>query len=443
MARAFHETIELKAIEALDPESPIQGRRERLLLMLSAAFMVVNWVALVLVRGTFTLTDALPLAVWLICAAIGHVVLHRALPDHDPILFPLAMFLSGWGLLMIERLAPNFGERQTAWLGVAVIGMLFAASLRRILDVLRDFRYTILLVSIGLLVITIVFGTNPSGTQGAPELWLGAGGLYFQPSEALKIFLVVFLASYLAENYPLMRGALGTDSHRITFPPRIFGPILLMWGVCVVVLVWQRDLGAAVLFFAVFLVLMYAATGYRFILVVGAGLMGVAAVVAYFAFAVVAQRIDIWLNPWAEASGRAYQIVQSLMAFGAGGVFGAGIGQGLPIFIPVVHSDFIFAAIAEEFGFIGVSVVIASFAVLALRGMRIALAQQERPFLALMAVGFTSLLMIQALMIMGGALRVIPLTGVTLPLMSYGGSSLLASFVIVGLLLRLSSREAA
>ncbi len=118
-----------------------------------------------LVRGTFTLTDTLPLAVWLLCAGIGHVVLRRALPDHDPILFPLAMFLSGWGLMMIERLAPNFGERQTVWLAVAVIGMLLAASMRRILDVLRDFRYTILLASIGLLVITIVFGTNPSGTQ--------------------------------------------------------------------------------------------------------------------------------------------------------------------------------------------------------------------------------------------------------------------------------------
>lgn len=437
------ETVEAKAIEAFDPESPIYGRRERLLLLISAAFMMVNWIALVLVRGTFTPADVLPLVVWMLCAIIGHVMLQRTLPDHDPLLFPLVMFISGWGLLMIDRLAPNFGERQTAWLAVSVLAMIIAAATPRLLNALREYRYTILLGGLVLLVTTIAFGTNPSGTQGAPELWLGAGGLYFQPSEALKVFLVVFLASYLAENYSLMRGTLGTENRRIMFPPRIFGPILLMWGVCVVVLVWQRDLGTAVLFFAAFLVLMYAATGYSFILFAGAVLIALAAVAAYFAFGVVAQRIDIWINPWAEASGRAYQIVQSLMAFAAGGVFGDGIGQGLPIFIPVVHSDFIFAAIAEEFGLIGVAGVIACFAVLALRGMRIALAQQDRPFYALMAAGFTTILITQALMIMGGTLRVIPLTGVTLPLMSYGGSSLLASFVMVGMLLRLSSREAA
>lgn len=435
------DTIEIKAIEALDPESPVNERRERLLLLISAAFMVVNWIALVMVRGTFTPEDALPLAVWMLCALIGHVILRRTLPQHDPILFPLVMFLSGWGLLMIDRLAPNFGERQTAWLAVSLIAMIIAATTPRLLNALREYRYTILLGGIMLLVTTIVFGTNPSGTQGAPELWLGTGGLYFQPSEALKVFLVVFLASYLAENYPLMRGTLGTENRRIMFPSRVFGPILLMWGVCVVVLVWQRDLGTAVLFFAAFLVLMYTATGYGFILMAGAVLIALAAVVAYFAFAVVAQRIDIWINPWAEASGRAYQIVQSLMAFAAGGVFGDGIGQGLPIFIPVVHSDFIFAAIAEEFGLIGVAGVIVSFAVIALRGMRIALAHQDHPFHALMAAGFTTMLITQALMIMGGTLGVIPLTGVTLPLMSYGGSSLLASFIMVGLLLRLSSRE--
>jgi cell division protein FtsW len=224
-------------------------------------------------------------------------------------------------------------------------------------------------------------------------------------------------------------------------PPRIFGPILLMWGVCVVVLVWQRDLGTAGLFFAGFLVLMYAATGSIFILIAGGLMITMAAIAAYFAFDVVAQRVDIWLNPWADASGRAYQLVQSLMAFSAGGIFGEGIGQGMPIFIPVVHSDFIFAAVAEEFGLVGVAGIIASFAVLALRGMRIALARQDQPFLALMAVGLTTMIIAQSLLIMGGTLRVIPLTGVTLPLMSYGGSSLLATFVMIGLMLRLSARE--
>lgn len=441
MPEQYVDTAESRVVETAEPEFHIQAQRERLLLFLGGTFVAVNWVSLALIRERLSVMDALPLVIWILAAAAGHLTLNRTLPDRDPLLFPLAMFLSGWGLVMIDRLAPNFGERQMVWLGVSTVAMLAAASNHRLITALREYRYTILIVGIALLATTILFGTNPSGTSGAPELWLGAGGLYFQPSEALKIFLVVFLASYLAENYTLMRGKLITEQNRIMLPPRIFGPILLMWGVCVVVLVWQRDLGTAVLFFAGFLVLMYAATGSIFILIAGGLMITVAAIAAYFAFDVVAQRVDIWLNPWADASGRAYQLVQSLMAFSAGGVFGEGIGQGMPIFIPVVHSDFIFAAVAEEFGLVGVAGIIASFAVLALRGMRIALARQDQPFLALMAVGLTTMIIAQSLLIMGGTLRVIPLTGVTLPLMSYGGSSLLATFVMIGLMLRLSARE--
>ncbi len=171
----------------------------------------------------------------------------------------------------------------------------------------------------------------------------------------------------------------------------------------------------------------------------GSVLLMVAGLVAYNLFSVVELRVDIWINPWLEADGRAYQIVQSLMAFAAGGIWGEGIGQGSPTYIPVVHSDFIFSALAEEYGLLGIIVCIAGLAILVMRGMRMAVQHQSRPFYALLATGLSMLLAIQSVLIMGGVLKLLPLTGVTLPFLSYGGSSLLATFVITGLLLRLSS----
>ncbi len=229
------------------------------------------------------------------------------------------------------------------------------------------------------------------------------------------------------------------ERHR--FSPRIVGPVVLMWGLSVVILIWQRDLGTAVLFFIVFMVLLYVASGYTALLIVGALLIGAAALVAYRLFDVVQLRVDIWLNPWPEADNRAFQIVQSLLAFASGGVFGQGVGQGSPNYIPVVHSDFVFAALAEEWGLLGVVAVIACIATFVIRGLRIAILQRSRPFHTLLAVGLSVMLATQSLLIMAGVLKLIPLTGVTLPYFSYGGSSLLVNFVMVGLLMRLSSGE--
>lgn len=416
---------------------------ERGLLGISATFLFVNTLALNLARGSNQIADWIGLLVWAGCALSGSWLLDRRLPSRDPLIFPMTMFLSGWGLILIDRLAPRFADRQIVWLMVATSGMLLAALLPHVLRWLRSYRYVILLVGMLLLVGTIVLGTNPSGQAGAPELWLGFDPIFFQPSEALKIILVAFLASYLAEQSPVMRArGLETEPRaRLPLLPRVFGPILLMWGLSVVILIWQRDLGTAVLFFVVFLALLYVASGYRLILVSGALLILAAGIVAYTQFSVVRLRVDIWVNPWPEADGRAFQIVQSLLAFAAGGVFGQGVGQGSPTYIPVVHSDFVFSALAEEWGLLGVIVVVACFAALVQRGSRIAIRQQGRPFHALLTVGLSTLLATQSLLIMSGVLKLVPLTGVTLPFLSYGGSSLLASFVIIGLLLRLSAQE--
>ncbi len=418
------------------------ARIENVLLGLSAAFLLVNFLALSLIREINQAQDWLHLLVWMLCALVGGWLLHRHLPHHDPLLFPVTMFLSGWGLVLIDRLAPIFADRQTIWLIVSVAAMLAVAIFPQPLRWLRNFRYILLLVGLILLFSTIILGRNPSGQAGAPQLWLGIGSIFFQPSEALKIILVGFLASYLAEQYPALRQKeLNTTNRRLVVSPRIFGPIILMWGLSVVVLIWQRDLGTAILFFVVFLVLLYAASGYTLILASGAVLIVIAAIAAYSRFDVVQLRVDIWLDPWPEAAGRAFQIVQSLLAFAAGGIFGQGVAQGSPTYIPVVHSDFVFAALAEEWGLLGVIAAICFVVILVVRGMRTAARHHSRPFLSLLALGLSMLLATQSLLIMGGVLKLLPLTGVTLPYLSYGGSSLLASFIIVGLLLRLSSVE--
>jgi cell division protein FtsW (lipid II flippase) len=438
----------MAALPAPD-EFAISNRIERGLLAVSAVFLAVNFAALALLGVGQQPAPWLHLLVWGFCAIGGNRVLNRYLPERDPLLFPLVMFLSGWGLIIIDRLAPAFADRQTVWLVVATVALVATASLPQIIRNLRAYRYTLLVVGLVLLISTILLGRNPSGF--GPELWLGIdlenwfgiGSIFFQPSEALKIILVAFLASYLSEQYPALRPP---DGHSKVFAerhpwlsPRILGPILLMWGICMVVLAWQRDLGTAAIFFVVFLILLYVASGQALILFSGAALLAAAMIAAYFLVDLVQLRIDIWINPWIDPDGDAFQVVQSLMAFGAGGVFGQGVGQGSPDFIPVVHSDFVFAAIAEEWGLIGVVVIIAVIAIVVMRGLRIAVQTQERPFYALMAVGLSMLLAVQSLLIMGGVLKIVPLTGVTLPYLSYGGSSLLMSFVLMGLLLRLSA----
>lgn len=421
-----------------EDDGPINS--EILLLMLAGGFIGVNFLALFIQEPN--VRYLIHFAGWLASAIGGYAVLRRYLPGHDPLIFPVVMFITGWGLVLIGRLIPAFADRQAVWLLLSTLALLLAACFPHLLRWLRNYRYLLLLLGLGLLVSTILLGQNPSGDPNAPQLWLGIGNVFFQPSEALKVILVAFLASYLAEQYPLMRlqqSVIGGDDNRVWLSPHILGPILLMWSLSVLVLIWQRDLGTAALFFAVFILLLYIASG-QFMILLGGFLLTIAAgIVAYNLFAVVQLRVDIWLNPWPEANGRAYQIVQSLMAFSEGGIFGQGIGQGAPTFIPVVHSDFIFSALAEEYGLLGVVVLLVTLATLVMRGLRLSVLLQTRSFYALLAIGLSLLIGIQSLLIMGGVLKLFPLTGVTFPYLSYGGSSLLMSFIVAGLLLRLST----
>ncbi len=415
-------------------------RRERMLLVLAALFVVLNHVTLVLAQQRRWVEMGLP-GVWALCTVGLHIALGRLLPRRDPIVLPLVMLMAGWGVTLVARLAPPFALRQAIWLVVASLATLLTALLPPDLRPLRRYRYTWLIAGLMLLAATLVFGVNPSGAENAPRLWLGFRPIFFQPSEILKLLLIVFLASYLAEK----REMLTTSPFRVgrwNLPALPYlAPMLLMWGFCMVLLVWQRDLGAASLFFLIFLAMLYVSTGQAGYLLAGLILMGLAGIAGYWLFDVVRLRVDTWWNPWPEADSRAFQIVQSLLAIAAGGLLGQGVGQGSPTFVPVVHSDFVLAAIAEEWGLFGGLGVLACLALLTARALRIAAVSVQHPFRSLLAAGVGVSLGMQSLLITVGVLKLLPLTGVTLPFVSYGGSSLLTSFVMVGLLLRISDGE--
>ncbi|HEX6383522.1 MAG TPA: FtsW/RodA/SpoVE family cell cycle protein, partial [Anaerolineae bacterium] len=411
--------------------------REGILLFLAAAFVFTNAIALSLVQQNgLSWRHLWAPGLWLLAIGLAHFLLRRTRPARDPFLLPLLSLLTGWGLVLLDRLAPNFLGRQVIWLLVGTAVLLAIAILPRSLRLLRRYRYTWLTGGLLLLAATLLFGVNPSGFGAA--LWLPVpliGRVFFQPSELLKVLLIIFLASYFDERESLLR----LDSRSGRFGPLPYlAPLLLMWGFCMVLLIWQRDLGAATLFFIVFLALLYLVTSDGRYVWSGLALLLLASIFAYFAFDVVALRVDAWWNPWPDAGNRAFQIVQSLYALAAGGITGQGIAQGFPGYIPVVHSDFVFAAIGEEWGLIGSVAVVACFALLAHRGLRIA-ALARRPFHMYLSAGITILFSAQAFLIMAGVTKLLPLTGVTLPFVSYGGSSMLVSSIMMGLLLYLSA----
>ncbi len=425
-------------------------QREGRLVWLAGIFLLAAAGALTVApavrAGAWPALSALPLAplgmvvAWLACAGAATWVVRRVLPRHDPLLLPIVYLLSGWGLLLIWRLAPAFGLRQTAWLGVGTVALIGVIVLPGDLRWLRRYRYTWLAAGLALTALTFVLGVNPSGV--GDRLWLGCCGLYLQPAEVLKLLLVVFLASYLSDRREQLFET--QPGWNVVPAPRqslvYFLPMLVMWGFSALILISQRDLGMSTLFFGVFIIMLYLASGRWIYVAAGAVLLGLAAVMGYYLFDVVRIRVEAWWNPWADPTGRSYQIVQSLIAVAAGGLTGRGPGMGVPGVIPVAHSDFIFAALAEEWGLLGVGVVVALLGVLVARGLRAAV---EAPTLfgQLLAGGLSGLLGLQALLIMGGVIRLTPLTGLTLPFLSYGGSSLVSAFVLVGLLLKLTAGD--
>jgi cell division protein FtsW (lipid II flippase) len=383
--------------------------------------------------------SAFVLGLFVVC----HVAVRVLAPRADPTLLPVAVLLCGLGYVVIARLDrdavrasdQHLATAQARWMVIGVAA--FVATLfvvRRTRD-LERLRYTAMAAGIALLLLPLAPGIGQ--TINGARLWVRLGPLNFQPAELAKILLVVFMAAFLAER----RELIATSTRRLgpfRFPDvKHFGPLVVAWGVSLVIMVAQKDLGSSLLFFAVFAVLLYVATGRPVYLVIAFVLFAGGAVVAHAMFGHVQQRVDTWLDPWADPLDDGYQLVEASFSYGWGGLAGTGLGMGTPTRVPNAATDFIFTAVAEELGLLGATAILMAFLLLVGSGLRIA-ARAVHPFHTLLATGLTAILGIQTVIILGGVTRVIPLTGIALPFFSYGGSSLLGSFVILALLLRIS-----
>ncbi len=378
---------------------------------------------------------------------VAHLAVRRLAPRADPTLLPIVALLLGIGFVMLSRLDlhpdPQQGRvapTQAVWIAVGIGAFVLTLLFVRNARTLAQYRYTFLFLGVGALVLPLVPGLGV--TINDARLWVRVGGSTFQPGELAKVLLVVFFASYLVDKRELLSSGSRRIGRMHVPDPKHLGPLLLPWGLAILIVVGQKDLGSSLLFFMVFVAMLYIATQRSAYLIIGMALFAGAVWIAYHLFGHVQERVSIWLNPWQDLHGKGYQLTQSLFAFGSGGFTGKGLGRGIPFQIPVHNTDFIFAAIGEELGLIGTVAVICAFLLLVGSAFRIA-AQASRPFTQLFAAGLATILGVQTFVIVGGVTRLIPLTGVTLPFVSYGGSSLVANFVILALLMRISDESAA
>ena len=418
--------------------SPRARLVETRLLMWVAAMTITGFLTVALALGQPLRTIAFVPAAFLVIAFALHAFLTLRGVRGDEILLPLALGLTGIGLVVIYRVTTGTEEsgllvQQLAWCALSVAAFVTPLIVPRDLSLLSRYKYTWMVLGLILLVGTAALGTEINGAR----IWIRFAGVSFTPWELVKILLVVFLAAYLDE----FREVLNLPRRGLAryLPPLPYlVPILLMWVAAMFVLVFARDLGATLLFFGIFLAMLYLATGRVSWTLLGVVLLLAGSAVAYRIFAHVQLRVDMWMDPWQAPLDRGYQILHGLFSLANGGLLGAGLGAGDPGSIPVVWSDFVFAAFAEETGFLGALALLALYVVMLYRGFSIALAAPT-PFLQLLAAGLTFVIGMQTLVIVAGNAKLVPLTGITLPFVAYGGSSLVTNFLSLGLLLRISA----
>jgi cell division protein FtsW (lipid II flippase) len=380
---------------------------------------------------------------------IAHLALRRLAPGADGTLLPLAALLNGIGFVTIARIDrglvdlgrkdPHLARIQSLWSAVGVAAFVLTLLVVRNVRNLERYTYTFALLALGLLLVPLV--PHVGLTVNGARIWAHLGPLHFQPGEPAKVLWVAFFAGYLTQKRELLSEG-SRSIGRLRLPAaRHLGPLVVTWGVSILVLVFERDLGSSLLFFAVFAAMLYMATERSAYLLGSLALFSAGATAAYHMFGHVRDRVQGWLNPWPyRLDSRGYQIILSWYAFAAGGISGKGIGLGIPARIPYASTDFIFAAVGEELGLIGTIALVVCFLLIVGSGFRIAV-ESTRPFQKLFAAGLTTILGLQTFIIIGGVTRMIPLTGITLPFVSYGGSSLVANFVILALLLRMSDEN--
>ena len=378
-----------------------------------------------------------------VMAVVAHLTVRVTAPDADPVLLPIAFLLNGLGLVFVQRVDLAAGSElaaaQAVWTAVSV-GVFCALLLFvREVRILGRLQYTFGLLTLVLLLAPLVPGLTAGIINGA-QLWIDVFGMRFQPGELAKLTMVVFLAAYLERNRALLSVATQRIGPLLLPAPRHLAPLLVATGLALVIMAGLRDLGSALLFFGAFLAMVYVATGRLAYPLLGLVAFAIGSTIAYQLFSHVRVRVAIWLDPWADVSGAGYQLAQSLFALATGGLTGTGLGFGRPQDVPFSATDAIFVVIGEELGLLGATVVLLLYLAVAVRGLKIAQTARDE-FATLLATGLTVLIAFQAFVIVGGLTRLVPLTGITLPFVSYGGSSLLSNYLLIALLLRISDES--
>lgn len=409
------------------------GQLERNLLVVAGIIMLHGVAAVSLAHGVINY-----IALGAICSIfagfmIVNALLRRMGHTGDPLLLPLTALLVSIGLTTIFRLRPDLFLVQVIWIGVGLSVFLVSVFLSRRLEQVAYFKYICGFIGVSLLLIAIVFGVDIGGHKS----WVIIGPIRFQPSEFAKIFIVLFLAAYLSERRELLTHATRHYGPFVLPHPRFIAPLIAVWGVTMLMFILQRDMGAALLYFGIAILMAYMVSGRLSYVIIGLVLFLIGSVICYKLYSHIQIRVDIWLNPWADPTGGAYQIVQSLFALGSGGIMGSGLTYGFPGMIPEVHTDFIFAAIGEEMGLMGAGAVIIIYIILIYRAFRASLLS-IMPFSMMVAGGLAVSMALQIFLIIGGVIKFFPLTGITLPFISYGGSSIVSNFILLGMLFSIS-----
>jgi cell division protein FtsW (lipid II flippase) len=431
-----------------------KGRGIELMLLIFAA--VLTTLALILVEADQQRPVTMSLLMlgvgYLALFVLAHVAVRFFAPYADPLILPCAALLNGLGLVMIHRLDLAYAAdaqqqhqhipsatapMQVLWTGVSLA--LFVAVLWRVPDhrSLGRYSYTAGVVGLVLLVLPGVLPSSISEVNGA-KLWVRIGPFSVQPGEFAKIAIIIFVAAFLVSKRDLFSTA-GKHILGMDFPrARDLAPLVVAWFLSVGVLALEKELGASMLFFGVVLAMIYIATERVSWLLIGLVFFAVGCVAAYFMFAHVRVRVEVWNNPFAYAQNQGYQIVQALYGMANGGIAGSGLGRGEPDLVPFASTDFISSTIAEELGLVGFMAVLMVYLLMSLRGLRAALSVRDS-FGKLLGGGLAFTIAFQVFVVVGGVTKLIPLTGMTMPFVSYGGSSLLANFILVALLLRVSN----
>ncbi len=379
------------------------------------------------------------LGVIVFLSLVMHVAVRILAPQSSQILLPIATLLNGIGYVEIARWDSTYASYQAVWFAMSVIALVITLRVVRHVRDLDRYRYITLLGAVLLLVMPLIphFGESIYGAR----LWVHVGRLSFQPVELAKILLAFFFASYFAANRELLSTPTLRVGQRLIVPPQKVLPIVFAWGFAIAVLGAENDVGFAILLFILFMAMIWVTTGLKTYLFLGLGLFLAGGYAALSLFSQVHERISVWLNPWPHIATTGQQLAYGWFSLAAGGVTGTGLGLGQSGTVPELTSDMIFAAVGEELGLLGVFIVLCLFTLFVGEGFRIA-QRAHSEFVRLSAMALTATVGIQAFVIMAGVLRILPFTGITLPFMAYGGSSLLANYVIVALLLRISDENA-